>query len=737
MSTVLDLAIALSLNDRISSGVKSIIQQFHLLKGATEDTQKQMDKFKTMTWTGAAFAAGGVAAFAGITHAIKGTIEKAAEFQDVMNNVKITGFGKDLIDPAKAEYVKQTLSDLQEGFEKLGVATKFSDTSAAQAASGMLSGGIPKEFLLGSKDKNGKYNYSGLTAAMYAAQLGEVDPHSAGDFIAKQRSAYNLTGDQTLSATNFYVKTASASTMNFKELMSGMLTASGVAGSLGMSPEDTAKLVAATGTYTKDGGAAGTFAKDFLDRLHPNSKKQKAAMSDLGWLKSNGDSIFFDDNGKIKNMDFIHEKFQEAGKKFTPVQLESKFHSAFLEQGKNSAIALATKSDVYGDISGNINNQLDMYQQVKIQMDSFNNVAQSLGETFNIVKRVFGEPFLDPLTNGMKKLNDFLGVNVVQWGKTHPQVIKTASVIALGAAAFMGIGGTILAIGGSLGALTLAIRTAGIGFRSFGTAASFVGRGAGSILAPIGRMLLAVGQVGARFAWLGIQATLMGTRMAAAWLIGLGPIGWIIMGAIAVIALFVAAWKNNWGHIQEHTHNAIEQIKNMWEGFKTGISKFGSDMVQIGKNIIEGIGHGFESSKKWLKDKWNEVIDMLPDTIASKLRIQSPSRVMMEHGKYIVQGLALGMMNNLSLIEQASSKVADTVTSPSGIALSATKPVGGSGGFQGPLIGSIVQQPGEDTDALIRRIKQELLPELDRRLGTKAQKANLTLGTQYSFQGVR
>jgi TP901 family phage tail tape measure protein len=464
VSSILDLAIAVTLKDQVTSGVNSIIGQFHLLEKAADDVQKKMDMFSNMTWAGGALALGGVAAFSAVSGAIAETTKQAMEFEDVMNKVKVAAFGKDLLDVSKANEIKQTLEELEEGFEKLGMATTFTDKKVGEAALGMLRGGIPKEFLLGSRNQNGQYDYAGLAAAMYSAQLGEVEPLAAGDFIGKMRAAYNLSPQRTLDATNFFAKTSAASTVDYANLMSGMQTAAGVSGKLFMSPEDTALLVAATGTYTKDGGAAGTFTKDFLDRLIPHTKKQKETMMELGWMTKDGKSIFFDEKGHIKGADFIYQTIQEASKKYRPDEFQNMMHKVFLEQGKNTALALATESQVYKQIKDNINNQLDMYQQVEIIMSGGKNMLDSLQETWTITKRIFGDPFLEPAKKMITEFKEVLEQSVQPWAKAHPDMIRTIGLAGLAGSAFMILAGLVLAGVGAFGMLTIAMGAAGITF---------------------------------------------------------------------------------------------------------------------------------------------------------------------------------------------------------------------------------------------------------------------------------
>ncbi|MCM3272635.1 phage tail tape measure protein [Paenibacillus elgii] len=556
MSSILDLAISISLADHISSGIKGIIGNFKLMEKASDDAKKKMESFKTMGWVGGTVGIAGALGFNAVTDAVIGATKAAADFEDVMTNVKMAAFGKDLLDKNKAGEIKQTLDDLTLGFEKLGIATKFSDKAAAETSLGMLRGGIDKEFILGTKDAKGKYNYSGLTAAMYSAQLGDIDPQSSGDFIAKQKAAFNMNGDRTLEAVNFYAKTAAASTMDMKSLIPGMLTASGVAGTLGMTPEDTALLVAATGTYTKDGGSAGTFTKDFLDRLIPHTKKQKEAMAELGWLKGDGTSIFFNESGKIKGSDFLFQTLQETSKKFRPDQFQNMMSKVFLEQGKNTALALANQSQVYSDIKGNVNNQLDMYQQVDMQMQNTKSIAESFAETWSVVKRVFGDPFLEPVKAGLSAVKDILE-GVIPWAKEHPQVIKIVTAVALGATAFLAIGGAITVGVAAFGALSTALATASIGL--------------GTIALISGGVVAAIGAIG-----------------GAAYLIyknwdSISPYVSSVWGSVKSATLSV------WDSIKPHITGAASEIKSSVLGGFGSIASFFNEIWPQVKSIVSDV----------------------------------------------------------------------------------------------------------------------------------------------------
>ncbi|GIM47041.1 hypothetical protein DNHGIG_25900 [Collibacillus ludicampi] len=195
---------------------------------------------------------------------------------------------------------------------------------------------------------------------------------------------------------------------------------------------------------------------------------------------------------------------------------------------------------------------------------------------------------------------------------------------------------------------------AGSAFLKFGAQAMQAG----------GRVLLFLGRLGLGMTKILIQASAWAVRMAAQWLIAMGPIGWIIMGVIAIVALLVAAWKRDWGHIREHTHNVVEWIKQKFQDMVEWFKSLPGKMKEIGTNIVHGIWEGIKSLSGWLKSNvlgW--IKEVVPAPIAKALGIHSPSRVMMEHGRFIAQGLAVGMMDQTRMVRNASLTLAGQVTS--------------------------------------------------------------------------
>lgn len=86
-------------------------------------------------------------------------------------------------------------------------------------------------------------------------------------------------------------------------------------------------------------------------------------------------------------------------------------------------------------------------------------------------------------------------------------------------------------------------------------------------------------------------------------------------------------------------------------------------LKSAGQNIIRGLMDGFSSMVYKFKSAWNTIVNRLPSTLASKLRMHSPSRVMIEMGGNVMKGLMLGLenakMKPLKVMNEVGGSIAD------------------------------------------------------------------------------
>ena len=91
------------------------------------------------------------------------------------------------------------------------------------------------------------------------------------------------------------------------------------------------------------------------------------------------------------------------------------------------------------------------------------------------------------------------------------------------------------------------------------------------------------------------------------------------------------------------------------------LSGAGTMLVTIGQNIVSGLVSGLNSAKQWVISKIAEIADIIPDWIAKRLGIASPSKVTTYQGKMAGQGLADGVTSMRGKVSTAADKLAEKV----------------------------------------------------------------------------
>ncbi|MED5052702.1 phage tail tape measure protein [Anoxybacillus rupiensis] len=111
--------------------------------------------------------------------------------------------------------------------------------------------------------------------------------------------------------------------------------------------------------------------------------------------------------------------------------------------------------------------------------------------------------------------------------------------------------------------------------------------------------------------------------------------------------------------------DSIVEAWNKAEAFLRNI-----DLKQIGKDIIQGLIDGIGSMARDLWEKVKSIADSVKNALRDALDIHSPSRVMMELGKWIPAGLAEGIERNINAVVSATNRMAQAaVPSVSGAAM--------------------------------------------------------------------
>ena len=119
---------------------------------------------------------------------------------------------------------------------------------------------------------------------------------------------------------------------------------------------------------------------------------------------------------------------------------------------------------------------------------------------------------------------------------------------------------------------------------------------------------------------------------------------------------------------------AASLAKKIPNGIKRGLGS----LVSAGSALIEGLWGGISARFNAVIGRVKAMAARLPAAVKKVLGIASPSKVFMEVGKWIPEGLALGIERNVSSVEDAMSLMNDaTAFSPS---VGSFNDIGGSGG---------------------------------------------------------
>jgi phage-related protein len=116
----------------------------------------------------------------------------------------------------------------------------------------------------------------------------------------------------------------------------------------------------------------------------------------------------------------------------------------------------------------------------------------------------------------------------------------------------------------------------------------------------------------------------------------------------------------------------MKGFNDNWKTFITNVTNFVSNipkmfanlpaaMVQIGSNLLISLGNGFVNAIGGVLDRVRNVGMSIVNAAKSVFGIASPSKVFTEIGRFIDEGLADGIMDGLSMIEDAADDMTDAV----------------------------------------------------------------------------
>ncbi|PEQ31492.1 phage tail tape measure protein [Bacillus thuringiensis] len=133
----------------------------------------------------------------------------------------------------------------------------------------------------------------------------------------------------------------------------------------------------------------------------------------------------------------------------------------------------------------------------------------------------------------------------------------------------------------------------------------------------------------------------------------------------------------------------VDTVKDVFSKVGTIVKNVAKDAVSWGKDIIAGIGEGMSGMADWLIKKAKGVVSGIPKAVLKFFGIRSPSRLMMEYGGYITEGLGVGMEKMIPAVDKASELLNKAVVPPKPMKLvtDVSNQIGQMGARSADLIG--------------------------------------------------
>lgn len=115
-----------------------------------------------------------------------------------------------------------------------------------------------------------------------------------------------------------------------------------------------------------------------------------------------------------------------------------------------------------------------------------------------------------------------------------------------------------------------------------------------------------------------------------------------------------------WNGIKSKFTSVISNVLSTAKGIPTAVKDGIGSLYSIGSSVIQGLWDGLKSKWDALIGWFSGAVDSLKEKAKAILGINSPSKVFMEIGKSIPEGLALGIEKNMDMIYDAENAMADT-----------------------------------------------------------------------------
>lgn len=640
MSDILDLAGTLSIN------TGGFMQGLAGASGSMKNFGSELlSKFGAKGLVTMGVAAGFAVLAKAAVDFVGSSVKVGMEFDKAMSQVAATqGTTMDKMEK-KTETVKTSYGEftgtLREFAQEMGSKTAFTATESAEALNYMALAGY-----------DAKESMTMLPTVLDLAAAGNMELARASDMVTDAQSALGLSFKETSGYVDQMAVTASKANTSVEQLGDATLRIGGQARSL---KGGTVELNAALGILADNGtkGAeAGTALRNVL--LNIQGKKFEGVFGEMG-VKA------YDAEGNMRSLKDVFADLNGVLGKMSSEQRDKLIAEVFDRRSIKDVNALlgtsttrwdeltAAISDSDGAAKEMAGTQLDNLQgDVTLAKSAFEGLQIAVSDKVTpalrgIVKT--GSEIFSSISEGIKSgdIGGAIGSVLMSIGQKIVAFLPQIPPMALNLVTTLGKG-LVTAIPNIIAGAAQLVQ---------GLVAGLVKNAPKLLMAGLKLVITLGGALVKNIPKLLVSVVKLALSI---------PKG-ILKGAKGMFNSGTSLIKKVWGGIKSWFGTLLTNVGDKVKSIPKKVKEFVEDMYKAGVNLVKGLWNGIKDWWKNVKEGIQERTKGLGATTRKALGERSPSRVFREIGKNVSLGMAIGIEDGWSAVDDAMSGLDDIVQS--------------------------------------------------------------------------
>lgn len=661
---------------KFKKGISSALQELQAFRNSASSMGDKITALgSSMTKMGSTMTKSVTGPLLGLGTAAVAT---TAKFESAMSQVQATmGITKDATSELEGQTVN-TMEALGDLAKELGENTKFSATEAAEAINNMAMAGYNVDEI-----------YTALPQVLSLASAGALDLDYATQLVANGLNVMGLKTEDAGELADKLAVTASNAYGSVSDFGEGLLIAGAQAKLANVNLTDTMTALGILGDNGISASEGGTYLRNTLKNLYTPTDDAAKALEELGVKTANSDGTLRDFQDVLKDLGGSLDGLTDDQR----IQYMSRIFDTRTISAANAL--LANSGERWDELSAAIDGAGGAAERMaETQLDNLPGQLTILKSSLEGAAIAFGELLLPVIKDIIAAIQRF-----TEWinnlSDRQKQVIVTiAEVLAVIGPLLLIIGKVVTLVGKVMNVIKI-LKPAIAALNAVMAANPIIL--IITLIAGLIAALVALYKKNEDFrnfvdnAWAAIKETVstvvndLVTFFTETIPNALkSAIDWVKNFADKIAKFFTETIPNklsqliDWfkslpGKIWDALLNAIAKVKQWgvdlgnWVKTKipevvtsivTKFKELPGKLLSVGKNLVEGLWNGINDKVGWVLNKIKGFGSKVLNGIKSIFGIASPSKKTKEMGKYLAEGLALGIEDNEDLVTDSADSLA-------------------------------------------------------------------------------